>query len=495
MAAFAWVKRPAVLKAARIAGYVTFGLVAFLVSVVLTFPTGRLRSYVEGQLTARGYVTHIESLSLRGLGSVSLFGVSVDLPEPPAPPRTDLADPAGGAGAATESPVKRHLDFDRVDLSIGLFRLLMGEVSVTAKVTDDNGVLGPVHVVKGKERITVDVTAIEDFPVPAELPVFGTHVSGRVSGKGQLTYDLKDGLAASTGRLELTIENAKVMKPTLKSEAQGTVSLTDVDLGQITLEVNLDKRSNLAAFKSERRGPGQEGTVIQFDKAEVDGPDAKVLIENHSTIRLFNGKGLPDSQVSVEMAFSLSDSFFERSVTLGGEAQTPNRFLRTLLNMSPQWKSSMAGNYWGVMCSGTLGHPSCLPKKPSIRGGDFKAPAKDEDKGTKPGGAKDSAKPSDPARSAPSAAPTPVPASAPPPPPAPVRAIPPAPSDEQPAAVTAPLVNPSMMNVPRPMMPTVIGRPKAVIRAMEGADDGAEPPPGASPPTEGGVVQPPGGEE
>ena len=491
MAAFAWMKRPAVLKAARIAGYVTFGVVAFLVSAVLTFPTGRLRSYVEGQLTARGYVTRIESLSLRGLGSVSLFGVSVDLPEPPAPPRTDLADASGGAGGATEAPVKRHLDFDRVDLSVSLFRLAMGDLSVTLKITDDDGVLGPVHVVKGKEKITVDVTEIKDFPVPPELPVFGTHVSGRVSGKGQLAYDLKDGLAGSTGRVELSIENAKVAKPTLKSEAQGTVSLTDVDLGTITLEVNLDKRSNLAAFKSERRGPGQEGTVIQFDKAEVDGPDAKVLIENHSTIRLFSGKGLPDSQVSVEMAFSLSDSFFDRSVTLGGEAQTPNRFLRTLLNMSPQWKSSMAGNYWGVMCSGTLGHPSCLPKKPSIRGGDFKAPAKDEDKGSKPG-AKDAPKAPEPVRPAPSAPPPPTPT--PPPAPVPSRPSPP-PSDEPAAATTIPVVNTSALTAPRQMMPTVIGRPKAVIRAMEGADDGAEPPAGAPVPTEGGIQQPPGGEE
>ena len=395
---FEWTRRPIVRKAARMAGYIAFGLLVFVVSVVLTFPTGRLKGYLEGRLSQGGTTVRIQDLAIRGLGTVRLFGLKVDLP----PNRTTNPD-----GSVTEDP--RSVTLDRLDLSLSLFRAMFGTLKVQATAYSGDGVLGPISVTKTTDQVTVELEGAKDFPLPTDLPVFGVRFAGKVTLlKGSATYDVKGGLAASKGRVEVAAEGLKALKPTLRSAAQGSVTLSDADLGTFALELNLDKRSNLPAFKADRKSPGGDATVLHVEKAELDGQDIKALIEGHSIVRLAPGKAFKDGQLTVELAFSLADAFIDRQVRSGGEVSTPNKFLRTLLNMDPKWRTAQSGSYYGVLCSGTVDRPSCLPKKPTIRGGDFKAPAKSEDKGE----AKDapSKAPSTPPRSA--ATPAPPPASA-----------------------------------------------------------------------------------
>lgn len=498
-AVLAWLRRPAVLKAGRISGYVVFGLATFLISVVLTFPSGRLRTFLEGRLSAPGRVVRIESARLSGLGSLVLTGVKVELPAE--------ATPANPGGVAPPPAERRSISFDRVEASVGLFRLLLGDLSMELLARAGDGVLGPVHVLKTKEKLSIDVREVKDYPLPSDMPVFGMRLSGVLNGKAELVYDLKDGLAGSTGRVDVSATKVRALKPTLRSEQHGSVTLTDVEIGRVRFVVNLDKRSNLPAFKSERRAPGGDATVIQFEKAEVDGADVKALVEEHSVIRMMAGKPLGDGQMNVEAAFSLSDGFFDRSVTVGGESQTPNRFLRTLLGMDPRWKAAQAGGYWGVVCTGTLSRPSCMPKRPAIRGGDFKAPAKEEDRGERPekdGGKGAPAAPAAPARVAP-AAPS-APSYVPPPAPAPIappsRAQPPSPAPEEPSNEPAPapaqpaVPPPSVMNNARPVVPTVIGRPRVRLPATEEPAEGApSPSPGGEGGEGAGTVAPPGQEQ
>ena len=479
-AVLAWVQRPAVIRTGRMVAYVAFGFLAFFVSVVLTFPTGRLGTFLESRLSGGGRVVRIDNVSLTGLSSLRLEGLRVQFPPEGAPAQngTPLA------------PERRQLVVDRLDVSVGLFRLLFGTLSVTATARNGEGVLGPVKLVKSGDTITVSIKEIKDFPLPADLPLLGLRFTGSLSGRGNVVYSLKEGLAGSSGRLELEGTKLKVIKPTLKSEQQGSVTLTDVDLGKLRLVLNLDKRSALAVFKAERRAPGGDATLLQFEKGEIDGSDVKVLVEEHSVLRPLSGKGILESQLNVELAFSLSDAFFERSVNVGGEAQTPNRFLRTLLSLDPRWKTAQSGGYWGVVCTGTLGHPSCLPKRPAIRGGDFKAPTKEGDN--------NEAKPSGPARVSPAAPPPPAPSAPPqpasqpsaPPPAPPPRAAPqpvPAPEPVEQAGPPPAAPSSSVIEGVRPVVPTVIGRPRPLIRTIEPV--GGEAASGEG----GGTVAPSGG--
>jgi len=453
---FEWTRRPTVRKAARIAGYSAFGLVVFSLSVLLTFPTARLRGYLEARLSQGGTTVRIQDLGIRGLGTVRMFGVKVDLP----PDRFPNPD-----GTVTEET--RSVTLDRLDLSVGLLRLMVGSLKVKATAYAGDGVLGPVSILKGADQITVDIDGAKEFPLPSDLPVFGVKFAGKVTGlKGSVTYDVKGGLAASKGRVELKAEGLRATKPTIRSATQGNVTLSDVDMGALVLEVNPDKRSNLAAFKADRKAPGGDGTVLHVEKAELDGQDLKALIEGHSIVRLAAGKTFKEGQLTVEMAFSLSDAFFDRQVKSGGEVSTPNKFLRTLLGMDPKWRGAQSGSYWGVLCSGTVDRPSCLPKKPTIRGGEFKAPTKAEDKGE----AKDAASkaPTTPPR--PTGTPTPPPGStgtpvtpsSPTPPP---RVETPAPTPvppPEPAAGGGNVISAGASTLPAahpaPLTPTVIGR-------------------------------------
>lgn len=499
-----WIRRPAVLKGLRISGFVAFAVAVFLVVLTVSFPAARLKRWLEGQASARGYPTRIEEVSLRPLGGIVLQGVRVDLP----PQRDTLPD-----GTVVETP--RSLALDRVDVSFGIFRAMFGTLKVGVVVRNGDGHLGPIQVVRTSGQVRVAIEGARDFPLPSTLPIFGVRMAGIVKDlKGALTYDQKGGWAESQGRLEVRAEGLRALRPVLRSATQGSVALSDASLGTLEVVINLDRRQNIPAFKGDKKGaPGTDGTVIHVEKAELDGEDVKALFEGHSLVRLAPGKPLREGQLQAEIAFSLSDAFFDRTVREGtGEPSTPNRFLRTLLNMDPKWKAAQSGSYWGVLCTGTLGRPACIPKRPIVRGGDFKPPEKAQEKPSESAPAAGSRPPQGPAagREASPASPPPPPSPVPPgaspapvaPPPRvePVIATPPAPE----AARTPPIEAPSgPMGVPSAeaaaasavreagaLKPVILGR--ARIRGMvpAGEEDEAPGPAGEAPPPS----SPPAGE-
>ncbi|HOU53305.1 MAG TPA: type II secretion system protein GspN [Myxococcota bacterium] len=497
-----WLRRPAVARGLRIGGFVAFALAVFLAVLTVSFPAARLKRWLEGQASARGFPTRIEEVSLRPLGGVVLQGVRVDLP----PQRDSLPD-----GTVVETP--RSLALDRVDVSFGIFRALFGSLKVQVVIRSGEGRLGPIQVVRTSDQIRVALEGAQDFPLPSTLPIFGIRMAGVLKAlKGTLTYDQKGGWAESRGRLEVRAEGLRALRPVLRSATQGSVTLSDASLGTLDVVINLDRRQDIPAFKGDKKGaPGNDGTVLHVEKAELDGEDVKALFEGHSLVRLAPGKPIRDGQLQAEIAFSLSDAFFDRTVREGtGDPSTPNRFLRTLLNMDPKWRAAQSGNYWGVLCTGTLGRPACIPKRPIVRGGDFKPPEKAQEKPAE-SPSPTTGRPSTPVREAPPASPTPppspVPATAspapvaPPPRVEPTIAPPPAPEAARVPAIEAPagpVASPSAeaaaasaVRESGALKPVILGR--ARIRGMVPPGDeeevpgpaGEAPPPPQPPPVEG----------
>lgn len=488
----AFVRKPAVQKVGRGLGYAGFGLVVFLVSLVWTFPASRLRSFLEARMSRDGVVVRVEDLSIRGLSTLSLRGVEAEFP--PEVRRTP-------DGREVRTP--RTVGVDRLDIGVGLWRLLFGGLSLRIEAWSGDGVLGPVRVVRGQDRVEVEVERIRDFPIPKDFPLFGVPFTGLLNGKGQIAYDLKGGWAASTGRLEVQARDVVARTPTLRSQAHGEATLTDVRLGDVALQLNLDRPENIPALKKGRKAGGKaggrEGSVLHFEKAEVDGTDVKVVVEGQSVLRFLQGRGLGDAQVAVDMAFALSDAFFNREVKSGGTTEAPNRFLKTLLEMDPRWRAASSGGYYGVVCSGSVRTPSCIPKKPAIRGGDFKRPERPAEAAEPPaetGRDRAPARPPAPAVETPRVVPSPpVPSVSPPPPPPqpqpePSEPTPPPPPTDRPhpAVVPGPVAAPPAvregMEVIRTLTPTIIGRPK-IRRGVEmttggeaPAEEGAGPGPG-----------------
>lgn len=357
-----WLNNPKIRKTLKITGYCLFGITVFFVSLILNFPDRRLKSFAEGLSAKNGIDLTMDSLSLRGIFSIKGEGLKISIPG-----QTD------SKGVVQRSDVY----IDEVYVSIGLFRLMFGDIKGSCTAKHKDGYLGPIHFHVTKENIALEIESAKDFPFPTELSILGMRFAGKINGRGNIHYSKKDGLFGSSGRLELSLDNLVAIKPTLKSETMGSVTLTDVNLGKALLVVNLDKRSNIQQFKGERKGKEQDQTVIQAEKVEIDGNDVKALVEPQSVIKILQGKGLGEAQINIEIAFALSEEFFNREIKVGNETSMPNKFLKTLLDMSPQWKSAKSGNYWGVVCQGTLRSPTCVPKGPSIRGGDFRPPPKE----------------------------------------------------------------------------------------------------------------------
>ncbi len=473
----AFFRKPAVQKAARGVGYAGFGLVVFVVALVWTFPASRLRSFLEARMSRDGVVVRVEDLSLRGLSTLSLRGVEAEFP-----PEVRMT-PDG-----REVRTRRTVGVDRLDIGVGLWRLLFGGLSLRIEAWSKDGVLGPVRVARNEDRVEVEVERIRDFPIPKTFPLFGVPVTGLLDGKGSVVYDLKGGWAASTGRLEVKARDVVALTPTLRSRMHGDATLTDVHLGDVVLELNLDRPENIPTLKKGRKAGGKAGgreaSVLQFEKAEVDGTDLKAVVEGQSVFRFLQGRGLGDAQVAVEMAFALSDAFFNREVKSGGTTSTPNRFLKTLLEMDPRWRSALSGGYYGVVCSGSVRTPSCIPKKPSIRGGEFKRPERPTEAAEPPvekGRDRAPARPPVPAVERPRVAPSPpMPPVSPPPPrpqPEPSEPVPPPPPADMPRPVVVPgpvVPAPAVrqgLEVIRTITPTIIGRPK-IRRGIERTGEG-----------------------
>ncbi len=472
----AFLRKPMVQKVARIAGYAAFGLAVFALSLVWTFPVNRLRSFLEAKMSRDGVLVHVEDLSIAGLSSLSLRGVEVEFP-----PEVRIS-PDG-----REVRTGKTLSLDRLDVGVGLWRLLFGGLSLRVQAWSGDGVLGPVRIVRKGDRLEVEVERIRDFPIPKTFPLFGVAFAGTLEGKGHLVYDLKGGWAASTGRLNLKARDVVALKPTLRSQAHGEATLTDVRLGEVVLDLNLDTPDNIPTLKKARKvgaKPGaREGSVLHFEKAEVDGTDVKVVVEGQSMLRFVQGRGVGDAQVALDLAFALSEAFFTREEKGGGGTSTPNRFLKTLLELDPRWRSAASGGYYGVVCSGVVRSPSCIPKKPSIRGGEFKRPEKPVEAAEPPKETKTPARPSpppsEPPRVVPSASSHESPPSPPPSPPTvePSPQVPP--SDMQsPVVGPGPTIPPPAVregiDVIRTISPMIIGRPK-VRRVLEVKENGEAP--------------------
>lgn len=467
-----WIKKPGVKKGLKVFGYVLFGLWVFVWALVWTFPSGRLKAFIEQGLQRVGYQARIDRVSLTGLGSLSLEGISLVVSSDP-------------KREGQEGKGEREIRVEKVKASFSLLPLLFKKVKAWISVFNGGGVFGPVRVSMDGDKLDVAIQEVQNFALPEGLGFSGIRFKGVLDGKGTVSVGLKEGLTSGVGRLDLSAKDVVAVKPVLRHKTQGSLELSDVKLGTVRLSLVLDKRSNIQALKKERKVGPKDETVIHFEKAEVDGEDVKVVVEGQSTIRLIEGRPLMDAQLNVELAFSLSDAFFEREVKGEGGTTKPNKALKTLLELDPGFRTANVGGYYGLICTGTLRAPSCIPKRPSIRGGDFRPPQKPEDKGEQEAkkasqpqvspqqvqqgtGAQKQVEVQKPV--------APVVTGQPPVPPAPPTPVPqekpPEPAIQQ---VPPPREIPSVeraVTLPQKLVPTIIGRPKLLIRGGGEGEEG-----------------------
>lgn len=382
------IRNPRVVKILKILGVGLFAVIAFVISIGYTLPEDRLKSLAESRAAEAGIMLSIDELDAGGFGSVTLSGVKIEL----APVVSEAPD-----GSRIEMP--RKIDLDLVEADIGLFATLFGSPTVTVRVEDGGGHLGPVHVKVTPEAFEIEIDEIENFPVPRGFPAGPFPLAGVLKrGGGRLLYSRTGGLSESEGAFELTAENVVALKPVLNTKQAGAIALTDIVMGRLEASIVVDKRSNIPALKKGRgrSAAGGDSRVIYVDKLKMNGKDIRAMVEGNSVIRLLGGRSMSRAQMTLELAFAISESFFNKKSRNSDD--TPNKFLKTLLDLDPRWKSARSGDFYGLICTGTLTNPSCVPKKPSIRGGEFKLPAKEIEEEEQPVVEEDSAPAENPVR-------------------------------------------------------------------------------------------------
>ncbi|GMV41245.1 MAG: hypothetical protein AMXMBFR64_29610 [Myxococcales bacterium] len=437
---------------ARGFGYLIFFVVALVFFVYVTFPMEQVRGYVEYQAQKRLKMdVRIGELALKGLGGVELWDVVVVLPEkpkepsaaeeagvtrpggpateaPPAAPRAPAAAKpvdAAKAGATPKAPPKAlpkdaaasegdaktdkkpkglRVKIDHVDVSVSLLDVLFGkepDVRIDAELL--GGSISDAHVRKDGKKIRIEAKEVSGLDLTA-TPLLGYvgpfDVRGKLSGSIDFTWG--GSLWDSAGTIELALAQSSIRQPELKSKAYGDFKLTDVKTGALAVKVAVGKKADIATL---RAAPGpKDATVVHLEKVESSGEDAELVTEERSVFVLRKGKPFGDASMTVEIAFALSEPFFEREVVRQGEKEKPNKFLKYLLEHDAKWKKAEKNGFYGLRCTGVVKRPECLPVRPTMRVGFAKArtdggeePAKDA---PEKGDALDTKRPETPAPSA-----------------------------------------------------------------------------------------------
>lgn len=345
-------------KVAKVFGYSLFAALVFLASAAYTFPTEPLRVSLEEALRRRGIKASLQELQLTGLGSFSLRNITIDVSHTP----------------ATSVNQRHKVRLGNADVDVSLFSLLGGKISASVTVHRGSGTLGPVNLAwRGNAPMEVELSQVQDFRLDGLLRFEDFGLAGTITkGKGTMRFDPKKGLSDAVGSLDLGLRGVIVRKPRFKFKDLGRVHLTDVDLGEVELQVKVDKPLRIPSLKKRPIRRTTKTSVVNLARAEINGKDVRVVTVPSSYIAPIEGRPFLDSRLDVELAFSINEDFFTRETPEG----TPNLFLRTLFTADPRWRAAQSGEYYGLLCSGTLRRPSCLPKKPAVRGKAFGKPSK-----------------------------------------------------------------------------------------------------------------------
>ena len=335
------------MLAGRITAYVVFAIVVFVTAFRVSFPVSVLTELMRKQAQAHGVYLSVGEAALSGLSGIELKDLAVG-------PRNQ----------------KFRVHLDRFEAGVGLLSLIGGSPHIGMEMEAGAGHIGPVDVVVKKDVIDVNVQEIKDFPlnkVPVKIGKLSTVIK---SGKGNFQYSRKAGMFQSKGLFELETRHTALLNPSVKIPGFGDFKLTSMDLGKVMLKLEIGRRAELKALRK-YRGLRSSERVINLSRLIIDGRDLKLLASPTSTLTIPRRGSLVNGQLNLEVAFHIMNAFFGKKTKIDGKLEQPNIGVRTLLSMDMKWKRAFYKGFYGLICTGTLRHPRCFPKRTSQKIGYF----------------------------------------------------------------------------------------------------------------------------
>lgn len=247
-------------------GYPLFAIFAFLVALYVTFPYGKLKTRIEGHLSAGAAM----DVSIRELGPSLLLGVKAkDVVIRLA--GKEAVGGAAGEGAKQVKPLR--LVLDEVSVNTGLLALVSGDVDIDFSVKGMEGsVDGSYSKQKKKWSIKLEASKIKLSKVPFIDDALGLPVSGAVSAKVDLTM-VGRGMASAKGKVDISCKGCAVGDGKKKLKIPGNpllasgITVPMVRLGQLSGQITVDKG------------------VATLQKMSAKSPDIEVAMEGQFTLR------------------------------------------------------------------------------------------------------------------------------------------------------------------------------------------------------------------
>lgn len=303
---------------------------------------------------------------------------------------------AGDDGDGTAKKKKSKglaVKLDHVDVTVKLIDVLFGknpDIEIDADLL--GGSIKGARVRRDGKKIHIEAPDIAGLDLD-KTPLLGYFTAGAMPldlrGKlsGSVDFTWGGSLWDSKGTIEVALAQSSLREPEIKSKQYGDFRLTDVKTGALGVKATVGKKKDIAAL---RAVPGpKDATVIHLEKVEISGDDVELVTEERSLFVLRKGKPFGDASLTIEIAFSLAEGFFNREAVRNGEKEKPNKFLKYVVENDKKWKKAEKNGFYGLRCTGIAKRPDCNPVRPSMRVGFAKARGGDAEAKEKPTGEQD----------------------------------------------------------------------------------------------------------
>ena len=304
-------------KILKFMGYFFFFLVVTIAFTYLTLPFEKIKARYIAMAEARLNADIIGKIEKSWFTGIEVKNLRIT-------PR---------AAPGEKAPPEFEIEEGTVRLSILPLFLGRVQVSFAIKLTSGENSGRFTHKKDGDE-IEANLSGIELKSLPfLAKALAGKQIEGVVAGSASLL--LAKDISQSSGKLDLTIENAKLASFQMPIAQWGNQPFTIPELKLGTMKAEIDITDGAATFKE-----------VKF----TGSPDIEAQLEGYALLR----QPLGQTELRAYLKFKFSDGFFQRNPKFSimqGEAtlksaQRPDRF-------------------FGFMVEGPIGVPALLRRTPS----------------------------------------------------------------------------------------------------------------------------------
>jgi type II secretion system protein N len=365
-------------KVLRVIGYVAFFLVALVLCIRLTLPTGQLREFVKMQIAERlgAESVTIEDISINGLfpSGATVENLEVTLPSI----KIKTPDRGVDIDSAPRVVTVEELSFDG-----SLLGAASGDIDFEFEGKVQGGdITGGRVSYKAGSPAKLSIESMSGIALGSEslfLSLTGMDVIGTLSGKLDVSVPAVERDGKSTlayeqmaATVELKMDEARMIGPvidTVMNREPVRMGFTDVNLGTITIRAQSEGQGAPATGADTKAAPRRG--LINFEEVSILGGDIEVMAAPKGNIAIPAGQPLKDGNITLHLAVKINDSWFdtaEKDRKDPTKMTKPNSGLRTMMTLGPL-KQHVVDGQFGVSITGPIAKPQVVPSRPRTRVG------------------------------------------------------------------------------------------------------------------------------